>query len=118
VLFPIPKPDPSEPPDVDERIWDLDVATSAVYTANYAMFRLLRQLKIQPDFMAGHSSGELTALHASGALLDQDDEQIMSLCLDLLATGRSMIVCQGLLGSPQRPQKRDFFKSLVVQWLR
>jgi len=90
VLFPPPSPNPADGPAVDERIWDLDVATAAVYMADYAVYQLLSRLNVTPDFLAGHSSGELTALFSSGALVAKSDDEVINYCMDLLRTGRSV----------------------------
>ena len=45
-----------------------DVAQPAVGAACVGMLRLLRNLGCEPDLMAGHSYGELVAIHAAGVL--------------------------------------------------
>ncbi len=40
----------------------------ALYSLSYAIFELLKDRDIAPDFLAGHSLGEYTAVAASGAL--------------------------------------------------
>ena len=45
-----------------------DVAQPAVGAACVGMLRLLRNLGCEPDLVAGHSYGELVALHAAGVL--------------------------------------------------
>ncbi|HXG13412.1 MAG TPA: SDR family NAD(P)-dependent oxidoreductase [Gemmataceae bacterium] len=45
-----------------------DVAQPALGAASLAMFRLLTNLGIEPDFLAGHSYGDYVALCAAGAL--------------------------------------------------
>ncbi len=49
-----------------------DVAQPAIGAASLAMFRLLGQLGVEPDFLAGHSYGELVALCAGGAVAEAD----------------------------------------------
>ena len=46
----------------------MDVGSEAVFVAGMAMHALLRSLGVHPDAMLGHSSGESSALAASGAL--------------------------------------------------
>ena len=53
---------------LDARLHDMDVGSEAVFVAGMAMHALLRSLGVEPDVMMGHSSGESTALAASGAL--------------------------------------------------
>ncbi len=45
-----------------------EVAQPAVGAASVGMLRLLRSLGVTPDAVAGHSYGELVALHAAGCL--------------------------------------------------
>src|SRR5262249_24297637 len=53
---------------LDARLHDMDVGSEAVFVAGMAIHALLRSLGCEPDVMLGHSSGESTALAASGAL--------------------------------------------------
>ena len=52
----------------ETRLHDMDVGSEAVFIAGQAMCALLRSFGIEPDVMLGHSSGESTALAASGAV--------------------------------------------------
>lgn len=45
-----------------------EFAQSLIFAFEVAMFRLLESFNIRPDFVAGHSLGEIAAAHASGAL--------------------------------------------------
>lgn len=45
-----------------------DFAQALVFAFEVAIFRLLESFNIRPDFVAGHSLGEIAAAHASGAL--------------------------------------------------
>ena len=53
---------------MEKRLHDLDVGPEAVFIGGQAMYALLKSLGIQPDAIVGHSSGELSALVASGAI--------------------------------------------------
>ena len=61
----------------EERIWSMDGAVDSVITADRAMFRLLHSLGIDPDVILGHSSGEIMALEAAGAVVINDDEELV-----------------------------------------
>jgi Acyl transferase domain len=52
--------------DGDERSLNPLYQRPATVTASVAMARLLQNFGIQPDFLAGHSVGELTACHLAG----------------------------------------------------
>ncbi|KAL2273700.1 hypothetical protein FJTKL_04155 [Diaporthe vaccinii] len=45
-----------------------DFAQAFLFAFEVAMFRLLESFNIRPDFVTGHSLGEIAAAHASGAL--------------------------------------------------
>ena len=45
-----------------------DVAQPAIGAVSLGMFRILSRFGVQADFAAGHSFGELTALHAAGRI--------------------------------------------------
>ncbi|GIX45859.1 MAG: hypothetical protein KatS3mg131_0070 [Candidatus Tectimicrobiota bacterium] len=77
VVFP-PPPLSSTPETAHEgELWQMDYAVATVFTANYALYKLLTALGIRPQAVVGHSSGELTALLAAGALAVDDERQLM-----------------------------------------
>jgi acyl transferase domain-containing protein/phosphopantetheinyl transferase len=54
--------------ELEKRLNDMDVGSEAVFIGGQAMYALLRSLGVDPDVMVGHSSGESSALAASGAI--------------------------------------------------
>lgn len=54
--------------DLESRLHDMDVGSEAVFIGGQAMNELLISFGINPDVMVGHSSGESSALAASGAI--------------------------------------------------
>ncbi len=54
--------------ELEKRLYDMDVGSEAVFIAGQAMNTLLQSFGVQPDVMVGHSSGESSALAASGAI--------------------------------------------------
>ena len=60
--------------DIAQQLWEIDGAVEAVLTGNAAIHALLRKLGIQPDAMVGHSTGEYSALLASGMIPVGEDE--------------------------------------------
>lgn len=59
---------PERRKQLEARLHDMDVGSEAVMVGGQAMFALLASLGVKPDVMLGHSSGESSALAASGAL--------------------------------------------------
>jgi len=65
VIFPLSTFTKAEKLQLEERIWPISTAVGAVFTANKALFTLLKHLQLQPDVILGHSTGEIFALFAS-----------------------------------------------------
>jgi acyl transferase domain-containing protein/phosphopantetheinyl transferase len=61
---------------VTEKLYSLDLATETVFTASMALYELLRDLGVPCDAMLGHSTGENTALIASGTVKLAERSQI------------------------------------------
>jgi len=61
----------------EDRLFQMDGAVDAVITADRALFRLLKSLGIHADAIVGHSSGEIMALEAAGAISIKDDEELI-----------------------------------------
>jgi malonyl CoA-acyl carrier protein transacylase/phosphopantetheinyl transferase (holo-ACP synthase) len=59
------------------RLWRMDGAVEAVFTANRALLMLLDRLGVAPQVVLGHSTGEYSALVASGAVRIEDEENLM-----------------------------------------
>lgn len=53
---------------LESDLFDMDLGSEAVFTASMALYELLRDLGVKCDTMVGHSTGENTALVASGIL--------------------------------------------------
>ncbi|MBW4662607.1 MAG: polyketide synthase dehydratase domain-containing protein [Chroococcus sp. CMT-3BRIN-NPC107] len=51
-----------------QQLFAVDTATATVFTASMAMYELLKDFNIPCDLMLGHSTGENTALVASGTV--------------------------------------------------
>ncbi|MFM7149364.1 MAG: acyltransferase domain-containing protein, partial [Gemmataceae bacterium] len=54
-------------PETEQALRRLDNAMLSVLVADGAIFRILEKLQIRPDFLAGHSMGEMAALSVAGA---------------------------------------------------
>jgi len=57
---------------LETRLHDMDVGSEAVFVGGQAMNALLQAFAVKPDVMLGHSSGESSALVASGAMANND----------------------------------------------
>lgn len=63
-----------------------DFAQATLFVFEVAMFRLLESFNIRPDFVAGHSLGEIAAAHAAGALSLRDAATIVTTRAKLMAS--------------------------------
>src|SRR4029077_18795902 len=62
--------------DGDARLWSMDGAVETVFAANQALLAVLTQLDVRPHMIAGHSSGDYSALLAAGCLAIAGDDQL------------------------------------------
>jgi acyl transferase domain-containing protein/phosphopantetheinyl transferase len=78
IIFPPQISNPEKREELSRRLWNnMDIAIEAVFAANQSLCSLLRDLGLQPAAVAGHSTGEYSALMAAGAIhLDSETELI------------------------------------------
>ncbi|MBW2602904.1 MAG: polyketide synthase dehydratase domain-containing protein [Deltaproteobacteria bacterium] len=82
----------------EEELWQMDYAVDAVLTADRAIFELFNRLEICPHVIVGHSSGEIMALEAAGAIeLSGEAERIQH-----ILAGNEMI--QGFFAEDAIPE--------------
>jgi acyl transferase domain-containing protein len=72
VVFPVPAFEAATLAAQEEALRATDYAQAAIGVTSAGLFRILAQAGFRPDFTAGHSFGELSALWAAGVLDDQD----------------------------------------------
>ena len=72
VVYPPPAFDPEVENAQTRALRATDYAQAAIGMVSAGMFQLLSQAGFRPDYTAGHSFGELSALWAGGVLADDD----------------------------------------------
>jgi len=77
LLFPHLLDDASRELITPEELFGMDMAVTVMFNASQAMNALLGKLGITPQCIAGHSSGEFSALIASGAVPVDNDDQLV-----------------------------------------
>ena len=70
VVYPIPGFDSETTTKQQLALRETDYAQAAIGVVSYGLYKVLHQAGFRPDFTAGHSFGELTALWAGGVLND------------------------------------------------
>lgn len=70
---------PAEKQFAAEGLYKLNIANETVFTANMALYELLKEFKINSDVMLGHSTGEYAALLASGIMQVKSNDDLSTL---------------------------------------
>ncbi len=83
LVFPPPAFSDAERAAAEERLWQMEGAFETVLTASWALFLLLGRLGIRPDSLLGHSTGEYTAMLASGMIRLTDESRIAQFANEL-----------------------------------
>jgi acyl transferase domain-containing protein len=71
-VFPPPVFNPADRAQQSKKLEQTEFAQPAIGVFSLGLYKLLQQVGFSPDFVAGHSFGELTALWAGGVLNDED----------------------------------------------
>lgn len=96
VIFPQPSFGTEARNAAEERLWQMDHAVEAVVTTNRAMYALLQRLGLAPDALIGHSSGEYSAILASGMIQLPDEATLARFAADLSRVGGMMAEGAGM----------------------
>ena len=75
-------PPPGVPP-TDDLLHRTDVGPESLFAASQGLLALLGELRIEPDAVVGHSSGEWSALVAAGCLPVDDLPRLVSAVVEL-----------------------------------
>jgi acyl transferase domain-containing protein len=70
IVYPIPGFNKETTSKQQSALRETDYAQAGIGVVSYGMYKILHQAGFRPDFTAGHSFGELTALWAGGVLND------------------------------------------------
>jgi malonyl CoA-acyl carrier protein transacylase/phosphopantetheinyl transferase len=93
-VFPIPN---SQSQDlVSNRLWEADGAVEAVFAASQAMLAVLKSLGIQPDAVVGHSSGDYSALFASGVFRMEGELPFIQQAREFNRVYEEFLACGGV----------------------
>ena len=84
VLFPPPTGlDAGQRRELEDRLYEMDIAAESVFAANMGLHALFTQLGFMPDALLGHSTGENSALTAAAVNKVQSRREIARIVTDL-----------------------------------
>ena len=91
VLFPPPSMlSEAQRKELEDRLFDMDIAAESVFAASMGLHALLDQLQLKPDAILGHSTGENTALTVGGVRRYERREELSETVRDLQTLYRDL----------------------------
>jgi acyl transferase domain-containing protein len=121
VVFPAPVFTEAEKKQQVEILQKTEYAQPAIGTFSLGLYKILQQAGFKPDFVAGHSFGEITALWAAGVLSESDYLFLVKARGQAMATPSDAEDAGGMLavqGDVSQVQAliRDFPQVAVANW--
>ncbi len=95
MLFPIPRFTEADREQQTARLRQTENAQPAIGALSAGLYKLLHKAGFKPDFVAGHSFGELTALWAGGVLSEEDYYYLIKARGEAMATPTGADDCDG-----------------------
>jgi acyl transferase domain-containing protein len=90
VLYPRAFLSEAELKALEARLWRMGEAISLVLAADYALYTIIDRLKVRPDAVVGHSTGEYAAMIAAGMIDLSDRDRMDHFACDLVELNDAM----------------------------
>jgi polyketide-type polyunsaturated fatty acid synthase PfaA len=118
-VFPPPTFDPDQRQQQEKALQQTEVAQSALASMSTGLYHILQEAGFQPDFVAGHSFGELTALWAAGVVTETDYFKLVQARGQAMATpgdqAGAMLAVQGDVSQIQQ-EIQGFGEIAIANW--
>jgi len=122
VVFPAPVFDSQQKATQLAALQQTEYSQPAIGVLSYGLYKILQQAGFKPDFVAGHSFGELTALRAGGVLSEADYFFLVKARGEAMAAPKDSSVDRGamvaVIGDVGRVTEliKDFPQVTIANW--